>query len=298
MRNFDLNLLSSLDALLAEKNVTRAARRTNVTQSTMSGILRRLRDQFDDQLLIRSGQGYELSPLAQSLAISVRQILLQVESAVSSRPRFDPRTDKRRFRIMASDYGTTVYLSTVLQRLAKLAPLLSYDIVPIDSPVESIRSGLVDMCITGSAEVRAGAGADRMLRIDVLFSERYCCVVDEAHPLRGAASLAQIFQFPHVVAQFSGVTMATNSLRPSPGERGSNPIIKVPTFSVIPNLVSGTHSIGILPSRMLSAVPANASLRKLDVDFEMPTFTEQLVWHRRFASDAGFGWLRNLMLET
>ena len=63
MQNFDLNLLASLDALLAEKNVTRAAKKMHVTQSTMSGILRRLRDQFDDELLIRNGRRYDLSPL-------------------------------------------------------------------------------------------------------------------------------------------------------------------------------------------------------------------------------------------
>ena len=69
MHNFDLNLLLSLDALLAEKNVTRAAKKMHVTQSTMSGTLRRLRDQFDDELLIRNGRRYDLSPFAQSLAI-------------------------------------------------------------------------------------------------------------------------------------------------------------------------------------------------------------------------------------
>ena len=78
-RDLDLNLLASLDALLAEKNVTRAAKKIHVTQSTMSGILRRLRDQFDDELLVRIGRSYDLSPFAQSLAISVRQIILQID---------------------------------------------------------------------------------------------------------------------------------------------------------------------------------------------------------------------------
>jgi LysR family transcriptional regulator, nod-box dependent transcriptional activator len=297
MRNFDLNLLSSLDALLVEKNVTRAARRANVTQSTMSGILRRLRDQFDDELLIRNGRGYELSPLGQSLAKSVRQILLQIESTVSRRPSFDPRTDERRFRIMASDYETTVYLSGIFERLAKLAPHLSYDIVPIDSPAQSIRSGLVDMCITGADDIRDDTAADGTLRFDALFSERCCCVVDQTHPLDGAVSLAQLFQYPHVLAEFAGAAMAASSLEPLAGQKGSNPIIRVPTFSVIPSLVSGTQAIGVLPSRLLETLPAKAKLRKLETDFEMPSFTEQLLWHARFARDPGFGWLRAVMLE-
>jgi len=132
MQNFDLNLLASLDALLAERNVTRAAKKMHVTQSTMSGILRRLRDQFDDELLIRNGRRYDLSPFAQSLAISVRQTILQIDSTISAKPLFDPKKDRRSFRIMASDYSTIVYLSAVLRRIEKYAPCLSYDIVPIN----------------------------------------------------------------------------------------------------------------------------------------------------------------------
>jgi len=97
-----LNLLASLDALLAEKNVTRAAKKMHVTQSTMSGILRRLRDQFDDELLVRIGRGYDLSPFAQSLAISVRQTILQIDSTISAKPLFDPNKDRRKFRIMVT----------------------------------------------------------------------------------------------------------------------------------------------------------------------------------------------------
>ncbi|HXW19118.1 MAG TPA: hypothetical protein VEK35_01280, partial [Roseiarcus sp.] len=108
----------------------------------------------------------------------------------------------------------------------------------------------------------------------------------------------QLLQYPRVLAEFAGVTMATSSLKPGPGQKGSNPIIRVPAFSVIPSLVLGTQAIGVIPSRLLKTVPANAKLRKLEIDFEMPTFTERLIWHARFANDAGFGWLRAIMLES
>jgi LysR family transcriptional regulator, nod-box dependent transcriptional activator len=210
---------------------------------------------------------------------------------------FDPRTDKRRFRIMASDYETTVCLSGIFQHVAKLAPHLSYDIVPIDSPAQSIRSGLVDMCITGADHIPDDVGAHGMLRFDALFSERCCCVVDQTHPLGGAVSLAQLLQYPQFLAEFAGAAMAASSLRLFAGQKGSNPIIRVSTFSVIPILVSGTQAIGVLPSRFLETLPAKANLRKLETDFEMPSFTEQLVWHARFTRDPGFGWLRAVMLE-
>jgi LysR family transcriptional regulator, nod-box dependent transcriptional activator len=296
MHNFDLNLLASLDALLAERNVTRAAKKMHVTQSTMSGILRRLRDQFDDKLLIRSGRRYELSPFAQSLAISVRQTILQIDSTISAKPLFDPQKDRRKFRIMASDYSTMVYLSALFRRIEKQAPHLSYDIVPINSPLDHVRSGSVDLCITGNPYSQAEAVADPLLRADVLFSEVYCCVVDDDHPLRGIVSLDQLFEFPHVMAQFAGVTMQTTELKVGSARHRANPVINVPSFNVIPALVRGTGAIGILPTRMMEVAPGWSGLRTLAVAFEMPSFTEHLIWHSRFSYDAAFCWLRSTML--
>ncbi|HXX04914.1 MAG TPA: LysR family transcriptional regulator [Xanthobacteraceae bacterium] len=298
MQNFDLNLLASLDALLAEKNVTRAAKKMHVTQSTMSGILRRLRDQFDDELLIRNGRHYDLSPFAQSLAISVRQTILQIDSTISAKPLFDPKKDRRKFRIMASDYSTMVYLSALFRRLEKQAPYLSYDIVPIDSPLEHVRGGTVDLCVTGNPYSQAEAAADQLLRADTLFSEVYCCVVDNDHPLRGIVTLDQLFEFPHVMAQFTGVTMQTSELRVGSARNRANPVISVPSFNVIPALVSGTRSVGILPTRMMEVAPGWSGLRTLAVAFEMPSFTEHLIWHSRFAYDPAFCWLRSVMLGT
>jgi DNA-binding transcriptional LysR family regulator len=272
MQNFDLNLLASLDALLGEKNVTRAAKKMHVTQSTMSGILRRLRDQFDDELLIRNGRRYELSPFAQSLAISVRQTILQIDSTISAKPLFDPKKDRRRFRIMASDYSTMVYLSAVFRRIEKRAPYLSYDVVPINSPLDHVRSGTVDLCVTGNPFTQGDAIADQLLRADTLFSEVYCCVVDAYHPLRGTVTLDQLFDFPHVVAQFAGVTMQTSQLKIGTGRNRSNPTINVSTFNVIPALIQGTRSVGILPSRIMEVASERSRLRKLDVAFEMPSF--------------------------
>jgi len=297
-QNFDLNLLTSLDALLAEKNVTRAAKKMHVTQSTMSGVLRRLRDQFDDELLVRNGRRYDLSPFAQSLAISVRQTILQIDSTISAKPLFDPRKDRRQFRIMASDYSTMVYLSAVFRRVEKQAPYLSYDIVPINSPLDHVRSGAVDLCITGNPYSQAEAEADQLLRTDVLFSEVYCCVVDEDHPLRGIVAIEQLFDYSHVIAQFTGVTMQTSELKVGSTRNRTNPVINVPSFNVIPALVRGTNAVGILPTRMTEVAPGYAGLRTLAVAFEMPSFTEHLIWHSRFAYDPAFCWLRSLMLGT
>jgi LysR family nod box-dependent transcriptional activator len=191
-----------------------------------------------------------------------------------------------------------VYLSAVFRRIEKQAPHLSYEIVPINSPLDHVRSGAVDLCITGNPYSQAAAAADHLLRADTLFSETYCCVVDDDHPLRGIITLEQLFEYPHIIAQFTGVTMQTSELRIGDARSRANPVMKVPSFNVIPALVRGTRAVGVLPSRMVDVAPSLSGMRTLAVAFEMPSFTEHLIWHSRFAYDPAFCWLRSIMLGT
>src|ERR1700760_339645 len=107
----DLNLLVALDALLTERSVTRAGQRVSVTQSAMSGALRRLRGLFGDDLLVRSGQSMRLTPFAESLQAPLREALAQLEATVFSRSTFDPLREPRTFTISATDYTSVVLLS-------------------------------------------------------------------------------------------------------------------------------------------------------------------------------------------
>ena len=84
-------------------------------------------------------------------------------------------------------------------------------------------TGAVDLCVTGNPYSQAEAAGDELLRSDLLFSEVYSCVVDDDHPLRGIVTLEQLFEFPHVMAQFTGVTMQTSELRIGQAP-GSGPI--------------------------------------------------------------------------
>src|SRR5260370_7621762 len=129
LKSFDLNLLRSLDALLSERSVTRAADRVCVSQPTMSGSLQRLREYFEDQLLIRVGREMELTPLARSMAASVRDLLQSIQSTLDIKPSFAPATARRTFSTSMSDYAATTLLPPPLARLATYGP-------PIPPPLE------------------------------------------------------------------------------------------------------------------------------------------------------------------
>ncbi|MDB5091890.1 MAG: LysR family transcriptional regulator [Mucilaginibacter sp.] len=111
LRNVDLNLLVVLDALLSERNVSRAAQRIGLSQSAMSAALARLREVFHDPLLVRVGRGLALTRNAEDLIVPIRDALSRIEQALLQRPGFDPAVDARTFSISASDYASLVLLT-------------------------------------------------------------------------------------------------------------------------------------------------------------------------------------------
>ncbi|HEX8601429.1 MAG TPA: LysR family transcriptional regulator, partial [Pseudoduganella sp.] len=118
----DLNLLLALDALLEEQNITRAASRVNVSQSAMSGMLARLREFFEDDLLAAVGRNMELTVLGRQLVGPVRDLILHVHATVGIRVTFDPARETRCMKIMVSDYATEVFLNKVVARVLRDAP--------------------------------------------------------------------------------------------------------------------------------------------------------------------------------
>ena len=124
----DLNLLFALKALLTEKNVTRAGETVHVTQSAMSGILARLRNYFDDPLIVQVGRRMELTPLAESLVEPVSDVLMRIDATIATRPQFKPGASQRHFSMIASDYVTRVLLLDVLRAVHFDAPGVSVDL--------------------------------------------------------------------------------------------------------------------------------------------------------------------------
>src|SRR5262245_27942392 len=131
LSSIDLNLLITLGALLEERNLTRAGEKTNMSQPAMSGALARLRRHFDDELLVRDGRQYQLTPLAQRLLPGVRDALRQVERTLQARPQFDPASSGRTFSMAMSDYAVTVLVDPLLRRVQELAPGVGLTVSPI-----------------------------------------------------------------------------------------------------------------------------------------------------------------------
>lgn len=289
IRALDIDHLVVLDALLEERNVTRAARRLALTQPAVSGMLRRLRELFDDPLFTRTQRGVLPTPRALALAGPVKQILADVEALVSPL-RFDPARTRSAFTIAATDYAQHVFLAPLMETLRQQAPGLRLAIVPLDSKnlSEQLARGALDFALT----VPEWAPAELYAR--ELFRERYMCAVRKDHPrLRRKLSLETFCAMDHVLVSpdgggFRGATDA--ALRALGKTR--NVVLSLPSFLIVPRMLQAADLIALVPERL---VHDRGDVRLFAPPIDIPGITMIAVWHERTPKSAAHVWLREQM---
>ena len=291
----DLNLLVALDVLLTERSVTRAAERLCVTQSAASGMLSRLRECFDDPLLVPVGRSLKLTPRAERLVDPVRDILLRVDSTLGLRLEFDPATAQRHFVVIASDYVVEVLLGEVLRQLAHRAPGLSFEVRSMAGSLgHELDNGRVDFLIT-PAHLAVAEHPQTLL-----FEDTYsvvACAGNES--LREGVSLEMFSKLGHVVYQNAQAGHPWFELwyanRPGPPRR-----IEVIThgFTLLPHFILGTSRIATVQTRLAMRFCEDTGMRMLKPPFDAPRLTEVLQWHRYRDDDPGVRWVRDLIIRV
>jgi DNA-binding transcriptional LysR family regulator len=289
----DLNLLIALDALLTERNVTRAAARTSVGQPAMSASLARLRRHFDDQLLVRQGRDLILTPLAETLVGPVREAVTAVESVFVRSRSFDPATDRAAFTIVAEDYVTMVLLRPLLSALADEAPNVRISVRPADVGfADQLRRGEVDMVIIPTELT----GARLAFPHTPLFTDRYVLVVDRDNPEVGEHVTADELAALRFVAYGGGsvAPIADTELQ----RMGVHLPIEITTrgFVVAPFLVSGTRMASLALERLARQLAAAARLRVVECPLPFREIHEAVYWSPRNTGDPAHVWLRERII--
>lgn len=297
LASIDLNLLVALDAILDERHVTRAGARLGLTQPTMSYTLGRLRRLFDDELLIRIGRGYELTPLATDLREPVRDILKQIEQTIEYRPSFDPASDEHVFSITASDYATFVVFQPALRRMQHEAPAIRLEVHPLWTEwIPAIEAGDVDLAIGPSV-----LGPD--LPSEELFTDKWVAVAWSGNKeLDETLSMEQYLSFPHLAygssfQGFEGMGMGILDraiLATHPEARVG---MLMQSFFMLPFMLPGTRYIAIVHERMALQVVRQGDFKILQLEFPTDRLTEAMYWHPRLTSDPAHRWLRNFLQE-
>lgn len=301
----DLNLLVYLDVLLRERNVTRAASYLGITQPAMSNGLRRLRELFDDVLLVRTSEG--MTPTEQALELQpvVRSVLATIERAVQPKKPFDPSQSTRVFRIMASDYAESTLVPAVLARLQSEAPGVALDIMtPSDVSYLNVEQGKVDMVINRFDSM------PQSFHQTTVWQDDFSCLLSVASPLLDEFGLDSYLQARHVWVSKTGMGVGVG-VDPSAAQNlgwvddaleriGRKRRITVFTrhYQVAVLLAQQPHLVVTIPSKLARLAQDDPRLAIKPPPFEIPPFELKMAWSPLLQRNPGHQWLRRLIVEV
>jgi DNA-binding transcriptional LysR family regulator len=288
LRQLDLNLLVTLDALLAEHNVTRAAERLHLSQPSVSVHLAKLRDAFGDPLLLPGPRGMRPTARAEELREPLRQALAALASAVAPAGVFDPAEADNTWRVMASDYAESTVLLPALPGLRAAAPgtrLALLDFSP-ERLVRQAEQGGLDLAFHIREDAPAG------LRQRSMFTERYVLVGRSGHPgLKRRPTLAQFCKLDHAIVSTSGGGFHGNADRALQAVGLTRRVVmSVPHFLFLKAVLARTDLVAMLPARLVADSP---ELRVVEPPLEIPGFELLMLWHERVHRDPAHQWLRD-----
>ncbi|MBV9582153.1 MAG: LysR family transcriptional regulator [Chloroflexi bacterium] len=291
LRRYDLNLLLSLHALLHTRNVTQAGEWLGVTQPAMSSDLRRLRQMFKDELLVRSGREYQLTTLASSLVEPLTNAVADIERTLTWRPTFDPSIDTRSFSIAMSDH----VMALLLPRLAARLPLQAPNVTIHTRGLSGLSADPVAATVQGEVDLSIGAFQSFAESCtEVLYTDRWLCAVSADHPDVGDHMTLELFcRLPHLEWRLRTPIVQSHA-EVLYGSKGIQRRVTLTTesFALLPELLRGSRLVALVHERLARRV---VGLKLLEPPVPIPDVQESMYWSTQVDRDPGHAWLRDLM---
>jgi DNA-binding transcriptional LysR family regulator len=296
LSNINLNLLVALEALLATKSVSEAARRVSVTTSAMSHSLAGLRALFDEPLLVRSGGRMALTPYAESLREPLARALGGITRILDGADRIDPASTRRRFVIAAPDFFSTLILPKVVAIVGRDAPGIELSIVP------SVRRGNAWLLESGELDLALGAVVDDAPGIHrlELCTEGFACAVRKGHPDVGSRLTLDLYaRLPHLIITLGDDEQPTwiDEALAKKG-RARRVALRTRYFMAAPLVLAETDLVLTAPAMLIAYFAKLVPLTVLAPPIELPTYPEEAYWHERYDSDPGHRWLREILVRV
>lgn len=295
MKRSNINLLVCLDALLTTRSVTRAAERLEMSQSGMSNALSRLRELIGDPLLVRSGNEFNLTERAQTIAQKVRNGIELMEEIFANEGPLDIAETKATVTLAAADNLGLNYLPTLSRLLSDQAPglVLNVRAPDPDHVKEWLSEGECDIAIGYFPEVHPD------LRRTLLYTQPMSCIT--ARGTCPALTMDAYLERPHVVlgSPFSPRSTLEHTLSHALEAVGHERVrsVRVPSVLLIPHIVAGSNHIATLPTWICEQFAAHLPLDIWPVPFPLADIETVMVWHERTHRLPLFVWLRDLIRQ-
>lgn len=294
-KRLDLNLLPMLDSLLRTQSVSQSAKELFITQSAMSNALARLRNHFQDPLLVQVGRQMQPSPLAEELRSELRALMLSTEAIAQRKAGFDPASSIRSFGIALSDYSLRTFLAPVVPTLVAQAPGISLQLIALrQQPEELLNRADIHLVIAPSAICAQQHPSELLMRDEI------CCIVSQAsaHPQERFTKSA-FNKAEHIV------------FRPADGDEDltlqacrdaglhMNPKVSTFSFESMCEMVKGTALVGIIQRRLADlAASHDPAVRVVAMPSPLPRLDQMVQWHRAHSHDAALAWLRSQLMAA
>ena len=296
LSNIDLNLLTIFEAILKERNLTRAGKRVGLSQPATSNALGRLRTIFNDPLFIRTSQGMQPTPLSEELTAPINKIMNSIRETLNTTISFNSQESTQTYHIIMSDYAELVILPHLVKWLYRNAPGITIDVmsIPRNKIQKSLENGEVDLAI--GAMNNTGQYLGTGVYQKSLFQECHVCLFRKGHPL-----LDQKFTLEDYVSQKHALV--------SPYREGLGVIdsvlghvglrrkihLRIPHFVVVPEIIANTDLVISMGERLAKYYTTVADLAYMPIPFDVPVYHLNQYWHERSKEDPASRWLREIL---
>ena len=293
LRQLDLNLLITLDVLITEASVTRAAKRLNMSQSAMSYSLKRLRTILQDEILIRTSREMEVTPYAQQISDRLRKILLEIQSTLLVKETFNPSTAEDIFKIAVSDYVEATIGPHLLQQLTNQAPSMRIRVSNFgkETVMTALDNNRIDLVINPNLPLKSWH-----MKED-LYQEDFVCVV------RGDESLTELsradyLERSHILVSLRDDFQGKGDEILKQQQQSRQVVWSTTHFITVPFLLANSDCVALLPRRMAQQCAKAMNLKLLPPPIAIEGFTISMVWHQRHDNNPAHEWLRQQIIAA
>jgi len=285
--DLDFTTLRVLQSLFETHNTTKTAEQLNLSQSSVSRALSKLRNALGDPILVKGPGGLVPSQRAEFIRTQLVGLISTMD-AFLTRPTFDPKTAIRVFRLSTTDYGALVLLPRLIPLLAKSAPHIAIEILSFSKDVfRQLGDGQTDLVLYSDDDVPLP------LRSRTLFREDYSCLVRKGHPiLKGDLGLENFLSWPHaLVSVLGGRIGVVDDALSALGQR-RDVKMWIPYFATAALVIAKTDMILTVPTRAAEQLKLAGTLALFPPPLAIEPFNYRLLWQERSHTDLGHGWLR------
>ena len=289
----DVRQLRMFELIYDMRSVTRAAEQMGQKQPTVSIWLSKLRTQLNDPLFVRTSDGMQPTPRADTLIVTAREVLKSLREVTSTRRVFDPATAARQFRICMADSSHLCLMPQLLVHVRAAAPKVRLVAAGIDGQTaRALESGEADLALGFVPWLESG------FYQQMLFPQDWVCLVNARHPrVRDTLTLDAYKKEDHVAvtggtgAQLLEDAMARRGVR-------RQVVLELPGFLGLSGIISTTDLIATLPRQIGETLAGLAGVRVLECPLRVPSVNIQQHWHARYHHDPGNQWLRGVVAKV